>query len=221
MRDETFWHIFNKQFKPGLEGRGETFEQMFLYLDRFDRPVGILETGCVRDGQNWTKTGGSTILFDTYAKYHSGSVVYTIDLDPEATSACRNLVGSNVKIHTGDSVAYLRNFADAPPADFPFLDLLYLDSYDVDLREPGPSALHHLKEIAAITPLIRVETLVALDDSPLEIYGFGEGDKFTVSATPRIGGKGKYIAEYAEQVGATQHFSAYQCGWTGFRSVKA
>jgi len=220
MRNENFWNFFNP-LKVALGPRAPTFEIMFRHLDQFDRPVGIVETGCVRVRQgakNWAGDGGSTILFDRYAECHEGSAIYTVDLNPQTTSLCREITSQRVKIHTGDSVPYLRSLAEAPPADLPFLDLLYLDSYDVDLDNPTPSAVHHLKELVAISPLLRADTLVVVDDAPSELSGFDNNGVFEMIRKPRVGGKGKFVAEYAEQIGAKNVFTSYQCGWTGFRS---
>jgi hypothetical protein len=76
-----------------------------------------------------------------------------------------------VRIHAGDSLAYLKSLADHPPAGLEFLDLLYLDSFDVDFDDPLPSAIHHLKELLAIAPLVSFETLV-VDDSPSSFIAF-------------------------------------------------
>ena len=223
MRSDEFWNYFSQITQPKLADRSETFEHIFNYLDQFDRPVGIVETGCVRVPDNWSGDGGSTILFDDYARTHPGSVVYTVDLDAGATRIC--LVSDCVKIHTGDSVPYLQSIADNPPADLPFLDLVYLDSYDLDLNNPVPSAVHHLKELIAISPHIRSETLIVVDDSPDIITGFNHGGTFRILTgpqvkNPHIGGKGMYIAEYAQQVGARNLFKSYQCGWTHMRVNK-
>ena len=86
MRSEEFWRYFDAQARPKLSIRADTFGKIFEYLDRFDRPVGIVETGCVRKADNWAGDGGSTILFDKYAEFHEGTVVYTVDIDAQATS---------------------------------------------------------------------------------------------------------------------------------------
>lgn len=219
MRSEEFWTYFNP-LKAELGPRGPTFQIMFEHLDKLNRPVGIVETGCVRVPQtdkDWAGDGGSTLLFDSYAKHHPGSVVYTVDLNPQTTALCRSMTSERVKIHTGDSVPYLKFLADNPPADLPFIDLLYLDSYDVDFNNPIPSAVHHLKELVAINRYIHADTLIVVDDTPTDFTGFDYQGKFTLVGAPRVGGKGKFVAEYAKQIGATTVFTNYQCGWTKFR----
>ena len=117
-------------------------------------------------------------------------------------------------IHTGDSLAYLKSLADHQPDGLEFLDLLYLDSFDVDFDNPLPSAIHHLKELLAIAPLVSFETLVVVDDSPSSFICVPDGENPAQPIRPpRIEGKGRLIAEYADQIGAEHLFAEYQCGW--------
>jgi hypothetical protein len=218
MRSEEFWDRYNRDFRPHLGARAETFAKIFEYLDRFNRPVGILETGCMREKGNWGGDGGSTFLFDTYAEFHPGTAVYSVDIDDQATSLCRANVSSRVTIHTGDSVMFLKLLAETPPPDLPHLDLLYLDSYDIDFNNPHPSAFHHIKELLVVSPLLRAETLLVVDDSPPSASGFFIAQNaFQPTSPVVIGGKGKYIAEYAEHIGAERYFVGYQCGWIKLR----
>jgi hypothetical protein len=218
MDKETFWNYFNNEISSRLSIRQQTFRKMFEYLDSFQRPVFIVETGCVRNSNTYEGEGQSTILFDRYANANPDSVVYTVDLDPKATQLCQSLVSEKVKVHTGDSIAFLREISTKPPQPFATIDLLYLDSYDVDFANPHPSALHHIKELLAASPLVTDKTLVVVDDSPSDVSMlFNEGGTVTFLNKPKISGKGKYIAEYAEAVAARLEFAAYQCGWTGLK----
>jgi len=165
MVSPEFWSWFGDIASPKPAHRTETFRKIFTYLDRFERPIWIIETGCVRQRDNWAGDGQSTILFDKYSESHSGSVVFSVDRDPQATALCRSLVSDRVRIHTDDSIAWLKSLTDDPPAELRYVDLLYLDSYDVDFDDPLPSAIHHLKELVAIAPLLSAGTLVAVDDS--------------------------------------------------------
>ncbi len=218
MKSAEFWDYFNGSVKPHLGRRSESFTKIFDYLDRFDRPVGIIETGCVREKGNWDGDGGSTLLFDKYASCHDGSVVHSVDIDKKATDLCRSLVSDKVTVHTGDSVAYLKTLADNPPAGLKSVDLLYLDSFDVDYENVFPSAFHHVKELIAISPLIHAGTLVVVDDSPPLLSGYFIDNAFHVIQKAKVDGKGKFVAAYAEHIGAVPYFTSYQCGWTKFRN---
>jgi hypothetical protein len=217
MRSPEFWNYFDRVAAPRLDLRAQTFARIFEYLDQFDRPVGIVETGCVRQKDNWAGDGQSTVLFDKYAEFHGMSVVFSVDCDPDAVAVCQSMVSDRVRIHSGESVAYLKSLTDHPPPGLEFVDLLYLDSYDVDLEDPLPSAIHHLKELAAISPMISSKTLVVIDDSPFSLVGVPDGNgSIKLIRPPKIGGKGQLIAEYAIQIEAEVVFTGYQCGWVGF-----
>lgn len=217
MRNDQFWAWYDREAAPRLAHREVSFRKMFQHLDQVEKPVTIVETGCVRKPDNWGGDGQSTILFDRYASTRPGSAVYTVDLDAAATAACSALVSSAVTLYTGDSVAVLRNLARDLKAKNASIDLLYLDSYDLDVNNPIPSAAHHLKELLSIASAGGKGTLVVVDDSPSSVRVVpvaGDG-KFAIVSPPTIGGKGLYVAEYAKQVGATLSFYHYQVGWTG------
>lgn len=216
MKNDQFWAWFEALAAPRLGIRQGTFRRMFQHLDALNKPVTIVETGCVRVADNWAGDGQSTVLFDKYASAQPGSVVHTVDLDPAATAACAALVSKTVTIHTGDSVAVLRAIARDLKAKDATIDLLYLDSFDLDVNNPVPSAVHHLKELVAIAEAAAPETLVVVDDSPPSgQMVLGDDGKYNLISTPTIGGKGMYVAEYAKQVGAAMSFCHYQVGWTG------
>jgi tetratricopeptide (TPR) repeat protein len=206
MISAEFWTWYDDEAAPKLKGRANTFRKMFEYLDVLDRPVAIVETGCVRKADNWDGDGQSTILFDRYVRANGG-VVYSVDIDRFATKMCRSLVSKQVKCCTGDSVRFLARLAANPPNDLPAIDLLYLDSFDLQWSYPLPSAAHHLAELTAILPLIRDDTLVVVDDAPAA---------YSESPVPHIevGGKGKLVADHAAIVGADLEFYEYQIGWT-------
>lgn len=215
MGSSAFWEYFDQQAAPRLAMRSETFRKMFRYLDELDRPVGIVETGCLRRQGNWEGDGQSTLLFDRYASSSPGSVVYAVDIDANATAVCKSLVSERVRVHTGDSVAFLSALVQDRPRDLPAIDLLYLDSFDLDLDNPSPSAAHHLKELLAVLPAISPQTLVVVDDSFSALMGYEQDGKFQYRVFRPIWGKGKLIAEYAAAVGVKPYFTGYQCAWIG------
>jgi hypothetical protein len=220
MKSTKFWDYFDRDIKPNLAARTPTLTRVFEYLDGFDHPLSILETGCMRDPGNIAGDGCSTRLFDRYAEFHPGTTVRSVDIDPKATAICQRHVSDRVYVHTGDSVAYLQNLADGITGPVPSLDLLYLDSYDVNFEDAFPSAFHHIKELVAAAPMIHRDTLVVVDDSPANFIGFMlEAGGIQIMTPPRIGGKGKLVAEYAAHVGAKLFFQSYQCAWTNLRDI--
>src|SRR5882672_5531867 len=200
----NFWTWFDAEARPKLEVRALTFAKMFEYLDKLDRPVTIVETGCTRSsgnynvGDNWGGDGCSTIIFDKYVS-ECGGTLNSVDINPEYTALCRGLVNGHTTITTQDSVEFLKGFKQTP-------DLLYLDSFDLNPHKPLASEIHHIKELEAILPFIAPGTLVAVDDSPVNITESGE---------VKVGGKGTLVARYALEVGADIKFGVYQVGWIG------
>ena len=218
MRSEEFWAYF-ATVQPHLGKRAEGFTKIFQHLDAFDHPVHIVETGCIRKADDWAGDGGSTQLFDKYAQFYPGSTVHSIDRDEKAAALCRALVSNSTHIRTGESISVLKAFADIPPEGVETIDLLYLDTAEVDYENFFPGALHALKELIAIYPLIRAETLIVVNDAPPHFSGvFDAQGVLQLASKPRIGGNGKLIGEYAHDVGAVCPFIGFQSGWTRMKS---
>ena len=216
MDKNAFWKWFDNFAAPKLDAREVSFRKIFQYLDTCVTPVTIVETGCARIPDNWEDDGQSTILFEHYAKHnHPQAIVHSIELDVEAVKSCQAMVGPHVALHQGDSVAVLPHLAKRLTAEERTIALLYLDSFDLDMENPIPSAVHHLKELVSIASVISPTTLVVVDDCVLTCQiVFDKDDSFKICGDPTIGGKGMYVAEYAQQVQAQLEFSHYQAGWT-------
>ena len=217
-----FYKWFN-DIAPKLGQREVSFKKIFKYLDNLPTPIIIVETGCLRDKDNFLLDGQSTLLFDKYTLSRgNNSKVYTVDISSKSTEVCKEAVSQNVEITTDDSVCYLNKLTHKFFADKTKVSMFYLDSFDVDWRYPYPSAVHHLKELAAITKILHKDTLVVVDDSPaignLAKNGneLAESWKILKSPPPTIGGKGSFVHEYASHVKAKLIFSHYQAAWNDF-----
>lgn len=208
-----FWHWFDQQAEPKLGQRAVTFRQMFEYLDSQPVPIVIIETGVARQIDNWIGDGQSTVLFDRYVSGRStDSHVHAVDISPESVMACRSLVGNQTTLYQQDSVRFLSQLVKESGNMIPAL--VYLDSYDLDWNYWFASAAHCAKEFAAIRPMLGPSTLLVVDDSPAVTHILSSGDA-TVIAPGKIAGKGRLVAEYADQIGVSAYFSQYQAGWIG------
>ena len=202
-RGAAYLERFDRQFAPRLGMRAESLRLMMSLLEArtrsVERPLLIIETGSVRQPGNWEGDGQSTVLWGDFAN-HFDAEVHTVDLDPEPARLINGelALGDTVKAHTGDSVKFLHDLATARPLRQ--IDLLYLDSYDLDVQNPYPSALHHLKELAAARPSLGPGSVVAVDDNHLlETGGYL--------------GKGLLVEEWFSQVGIKPLYSGYQFIW--------
>ena len=218
-----FYKWFNN-ISPKLGIREISFKKIFKYLDSLPSPIIIVETGCLRKKDNFLD-GQSTLLFDKYTLSRGGnSKVYTVDISPESTKVCKEVVSKNVEITTSDSVRYLNNISNTFLKNKIKVSMFYLDSFDVDWRYPYPSAAHHLKELVAINKILNEDTLIVVDDSPAVgnlTQNENEPDQpwkvlSSPSPLPTIGGKGFLVHEYASHVGAKLLFSHYQTAWNKF-----
>ena len=96
---------------PKLGDREVSFRKIFNYLDSTSTPIIIVETGCLRDPNNF-EDGQSTLLFDKYTLSRGEeSKVYTVDINSKNTKVCQQVVSKNVEITTEDSVRYLNNLS--------------------------------------------------------------------------------------------------------------
>jgi hypothetical protein len=214
MNYAAFWEYFNGFAAPLLQHRTGSFRLAFEHLEKLGRPPCIVETGCVRNQGTFTGEGQSTVLFDKFSECVAGTMVHSVDISPESTGMCKSIVSNRINVHTSDSVTFLRHQCAGLIRPFAHIDLLYLDSYDVDVENPHDSAMHHIKELLAVAPLVNANTFILVDDSPTTASFFIDGQLKLVTPQ-RIGGKGKYIASYMENIGSKPLYQGYQAAWLG------
>jgi predicted O-methyltransferase YrrM len=171
------------------------------------RDFRIVETGTSSNGT------ASTHMFDRFVTEFGGTVD-TIDLDPATVERAKQTVGINTRCHMGNSLKILPTLQSEKP-----IDLLYLDSYDIEWLNPYPSALHHLKEFAAIESQLTIGSLVLIDDTPNDVQWFdckphSEMVQFIRQYNLPVMGKGTLIERYLLKLGAYEKLlHQYQILW--------
>jgi predicted O-methyltransferase YrrM len=192
-----FLDLFLREFYPQLDPPGYPraggFLRVFEHLTMLPKPV-IVETGTARS-ESWTD-GQSTILFDHFLELHGQGQLVSVDIDADACTAAQKRIRSvRTSVLCGDDIRVLRGLEKELAGR---VDLLYLDSVDVDFGDPHPSALHHLQALTAAIRLLKRGGWIVVDDSQ--------------DATGRRG-KGKYIYEFATACRLRQVLTGYQDGW--------
>ena len=176
-----------------LDYRLETFAKAFDYLESLKQDYYVIvETGTVRTFGEY-EDGQSTILFDEFVNYHDG-VVYTVDTDPKCKEIVTEHCSKKVKAYTGDSVEFLRNHLGTT---FRKIDLLYLDSMDIDWDNPTESMEHHFKEFSSVLPSLKDKCLILSDDNALK----------------KPVGKGMLVDTYFKNAGVERFIDGFQLGW--------
>lgn len=184
-KQNWFPEIYNK-----LNKRANSFDILIFELENLNRPVTILETGCARFSENWDGDGMSTLIWDKLVN-SIGGIVYSVDIDSNAVKFAKNLVSEQTLIHCGDSVEFLNLMSTTGLK----IDLLYLDSYDIDWNNPEPSMQHHKNELDRSIKMLSKGSIVAVDDNLPDM------------------GKGHLVGIEAEKLGWTPIINQYIRAW--------
>jgi hypothetical protein len=189
----SFNEQYHRHFRPLLGKRADGFDVLFQSLVELGRSLVVVETGCLRVPGNWEGDGQSTFMFDALVRA-CGGVLISIDATNESIDSARSACSSATQLIENDSVAALHALTQIVSKQ---IDLLYLDSFDLDPANPLPSAIHHALELTAARPLIGAGTVICVDD-----YAVGSA-----------GGKGMIVDRFLANIRAKVLYSGYQKIW--------
>ena len=197
-----FAPAFAEHMRPRLDRRADGFAALFEALAQAPGPLLLLETGTLRLAGNWSGDGQSTVMFDLFAQAETrrGRPVsfVSIDLSAASVATARAVCSHATNLVCNDSVFALHTLSRLAAGRR--ASLLYLDSFDLDLADPLPSAQHHLMELAAAAPLLGPGSLVMVDD-------------YDVPGVGAVGGKGLLVDAYLGAIDATVLYSGYGKLW--------
>ena len=137
-----------------------TFKKLFEQMGTPKEPI-ILESGIASRGTQ------STYLFNEVVRKYGGRF-WSVDNDPELVAAHQGNMCPGTKLIHNDSVAFFKEWTST--STYTSADIIYLDSYDLDFYNPEPSAKHGLAEYMALKPAIKKDTLLLIDDTPMNPY---------------------------------------------------
>lgn len=189
----SFDEQYRQYFRPKLGKRTDGFDVLFPSLLELGRSLLVVETGCLRIPGNWEGDGQSTFMFDALIRA-CGGVFLSIDATNESVDSARKACSSATQVIENDSISALHALTQIVSRQ---IDLLYLDSFDLDLKNPTPSAIHHALELTAARPLIDSGTVICVDD-------------FAVGSS---GGKGMIVDRFLGAIRAKVLYSGYQKIW--------
>ena len=186
-----------------LGKRQASFIIMLEHILKTDEPM-IIETGCMREANNYEGDGMSTMFWDILCDIKPGAWYHSIDISVANVGFARSQVTRPECIIQHDSVKYLS--VNRPKK----IDLLYLDSYDLDPSNPQPSFLHCLNEFMTCLPLLSGDALICVDDNILAQDQ--DGNDIRIS-------KGQYIRQYMDVIGNKPIYDEYQILWQWKKSM--
>lgn len=159
--------VFEIEFGDRLRGsaRFEPFKFICDKLDSIGAPLVIVETGCMRQPNNWHGDGQSTLVWDWLIS-RNGGMLTSIDIDE---GACALVIRSTKNAHArrGNSLEVLPSLPYVS-----HIDLLYLDS--MDWTGAVESAVHHLNELASVWDRLKEGCVIAVDDCFEPTLGKGQ-----------------------------------------------
>ncbi len=146
----THFRIFGPSNSPVKDG-------LAIALDLLHQePAKILETGSSAWGAD------STRLFAKYVQVFGGNL-WSVDNRSEPKKKLGDL-GPRVNLEVQDSVKYIEQLGHRY-TDMR-LNLVYLDSMDVDWANALPAAQHGLREWLGVQDLLAPRAVVVIDDTP-------------------------------------------------------
>ena len=164
----------------------------------------VVETGTMWNGLE-NNQGAFTLIFADFIKNYTGGKIITVDISTDHISNCQEFTkefSHVIDYVVSDSVYYLKTLKD----DFVSkIDLIFFDSYDVNLDEPLPSQIHHLRELLSVYDRLSDTVSLAVDDNLMPghwvewITSDPEGnvvDRKVITATNEILGKGTLINRF-------------------------
>lgn len=176
------WSIANHPTRKGFEIALESSSALNL----------IVETGTSAWGCD------SSRLFDSIVRFTKGTFL-SVDIRAEASEWLKHQTSkSKTRFFIEDSTTFLSQTLPKMVSNKK-IDLLYLDSFDLDFQDPAPSELHCLKEFEAALPLCREGTIIIIDDTCASVSEFPEQIKSLAvqyhQRTGRLPGKGSLVLQ--------------------------
>ena len=172
---------------PAWKDRHHSFRAALDRLKGLEQPR-ILETGCVRQAEDWS-AGYSTYVFGLFLKTLGKGLVTSVDYDDRNVNFAREQLrefGPFVEVVCGDSLAYMKEATEK-------YDLIYLDSWDT--HYPGHDE-HALAEAREAVRLLSPGGTILIDDCWYRGQWQGKG----ATAVPWLTSQGFRITHQGYQV---------------------
>tara|TARA_R110000782_G_C14685711_1_gene400561 strand:- start:84 stop:794 length:711 start_codon:yes stop_codon:yes gene_type:complete len=158
---------------------------------------------CIETGASQNHKDGCVGLFFAKLCELTDGEFHSIDNNKDTINKSKELYSNynlNVNHHLQDSVEFLKNTLIVP-------NLIHLDSWDLDLFSPFPSALHGWREFTAIENKMPIGSIIIIDDNWFKgswvrwnyiVNGEYNGESTEIPIEYPIIGKGSLIYHFVE-----------------------
>lgn len=188
--------------KPGINKHINflTFKKLFEEMKDLKNPY-ILESGIASAGTY------STYLFNEYVRKYGG-LFWSVDINKNLVDEHQGNMCPATKLICDDSVSFFTDWSKSHDV----ANIIYLDSYDLDFYNPYPSGNHGLSEYKSLIPVIKKNTLLLIDDTPINPYWLDTRDNlyndmcvYYNNTNNTLPGKGMFILNEIKNAKKIQH----------------
>jgi hypothetical protein len=178
-----------------------TFKRLFEEMKDLKNPL-ILESGIASAGTQ------STYLFDSYVKKYGG-FFWSVDINRNLVENHKGNMCPATQLICDDSISFFKQWASTHDK----ADVIYLDSWDLDFYDPIPAGNHGLAEYNALKPVIKKDTLLLVDDTPIspswldsrEEKFYNNMNNYYKKNNNRMPGKGMFIIDEIKNANLLLH----------------
>jgi len=155
-----------KSFISNNSGRKDRITQSESLYNCLEKHFFFDKVICIETGASQDKDDGCFGLYLGKIVESTNGEFYSVDIDEgvltnSVSFYSDNLPNVEVKSFLGDSISYLNNFEGVP-------NLVHLDSWDLNLKNPVPSMLHGWLEFKAIEGKMPSGSIILVDDNFLK-----------------------------------------------------
>lgn len=180
-------------------------EEIEIFSDIISQHFEFEEVNLIETGVSSNLSYGMFGFFLGAFVENFGGRMHSVDINSESCQQSEMIFGKEFpnlkyKSHCQDSVSYLER-----PSIIP--NIVHLDSYNFELFDPFPSALHAWKEFTTIEKILPKNSIVFIDDNWLKgthLQWFQYGEEFMEEIKFPIIGKGAHI--YHEVISGNKNF---------------
>lgn len=179
-------------------GHGDRRRQCQTIIDSINEDFNFEKIIVMETGASNSYNDGLFGLFLGYLSKKTNGKMISVDISPEICQTSKQIFNQVIpdldySVNVGDSVSFLKNLEEIP-------NLVHLDSWDLNLFDILPSALHGWEEFKAIEQKMLKGSIIIIDDNfPKDtdlIWTYTDGRVSEMKVIYPMIGKGAHIYQH-------------------------